>query len=82
MSAMLAHQQAGFDPRPMSLTCTGITPRRPHCQAGLSCHGRGAPGCMKLNNSAFPYLVQCSEFLQHVPTAMNRDSQDTPEVRV
>jgi hypothetical protein len=37
---------------------------------------------MKLNNSAFPYLVQCSEFLQHVPTAMNRDSQDTPEVRV
>jgi len=21
-------------------------------------------------------------FLQHVPTAMNRDSQDTPEVRV
>jgi hypothetical protein len=30
-------------------------------------------------NPAFGLLV---EVLQHVPTAMNRDSQDTPEVRV
>jgi hypothetical protein len=35
MSAMLAHQQAGFDPAAMSLTCTEITPRIPHCLAGL-----------------------------------------------
>ena len=28
------------------------------------------------------YLPFENRFLQHVPTAMNRDSQDTPEVRV
>ena len=27
-------------------------------------------------------VLALSRVLQHVPTAMNRDSQDTPEVRV
>ena len=32
--------------------------------------------------AAFEEHYTYTLFLQHVPTAMNRDSQDTPEVRV
>jgi len=41
------------------------------------------PSLSKSKSEVFGQSGHCSaRLLQHVPTAMNRDSQDTPEVRV
>jgi len=45
-----------------------IRPLKPVCRA------------VRRRGGAWPLIVPAQ--LQHVPTAMNRDSQDTPEVRV
>jgi hypothetical protein len=37
---------------------------------------------LAVKNNESPTRVPMARVLQHVPTAMNRDSQDTPEVRV
>jgi hypothetical protein len=54
-----------------------------HSLAQIDLGGRSAPiSCIISDISASGAKLTIAGELQHVPTAMNRDSQDTPEVRV